>query len=112
MTAPTLHALFDGSDHGLIADGAASRDVIRKARDVDGHCDIVLATDYAALLDEHEALLRRVDRVESVGKIIVDGAVPATASGHTCFVPKYQIAMMQTALDLVRILAEPGEAGP
>ena len=69
MADPTMHALFDGSDHGLIPGGAAERArhlVTTESWFANGH----LRSDYmkalAALLAEHEALLQRVSDAEVV----------------------------------------------
>lgn len=35
----------------------------------------------------------------AAGRLVVNGAIPATKSGQTCFVPRYQIDRLRDALD-------------
>lgn len=41
----------------------------------------------------------------AAGRLIVNGAIPATKSGQTCFVPRYQIDRLRDALDAADIFA-------
>jgi len=68
------------------------------ASQVRGWMDRLAAIPQQAGGEDVAALQAEVARLRELAKLIVDGAIPATASGHTCFVPRYQIDKLRAAI--------------
>lgn len=47
---------------------------------------------------EAQAALAAVAELVGIGRLVAAEAIPATASGATCFVPRYQIEKLRAAL--------------
>ena len=54
------------------------------------------------LRERAETAEARVRELEDQARLIVEGAIPATTSGKTMFVPAYQIDNLRAAIDSAR----------
>lgn len=52
----------------------------------------------AVRYEEWEAIHDAVAELVAVGRLIESGAMPATNSGATCFVPRYEVEKLRAAL--------------
>jgi hypothetical protein len=83
----------------MTADLIAALEVMDARWDGYNYAKEEIRTGIAELTTRAEAAEARVAECEKVGRMLVDGAMPATESGSTCFVPRYQIDKLRAAID-------------
>lgn len=66
-----------------------------------GEANAALIAEALNALPALLALAEAVEGARAAATLVVDGALPATASGHTCFVPRYAIDKLREAIRLV-----------